>query len=213
MSKVTAPLLSFSGSGQIAKTQVYSSWRGIPYARRYVIPANPRSSGQTETRTVFSYMTQLWKLAGPLLQAPWTAFTKGRPLTNRNAFIGQNVKVLRGEADNDAFIASPGAAGGIVAAGIAAAVAGTEITITLTAPELPDGWAITAGVAVATLQQDPSASSNFQAFEGSDAATPYEITLDVLTAGTYVVAGWFTYSKADGSTAYGPALSTTAVVA
>src|SRR6185295_19057169 len=63
MAKLTAPLLSFEGSGQIARTQVYSTWKGIPYARRYTIPANPRSTSQVQTRSVFSWLNFIWRTA------------------------------------------------------------------------------------------------------------------------------------------------------
>lgn len=50
MAKVTGPLQSFSASGQIAKSIVFGAWKGVNYVRKYVIPANPQSSGQGDQR-------------------------------------------------------------------------------------------------------------------------------------------------------------------
>lgn len=50
MAKVTMPLMSGSASGQIAKGIVFAGWKGIQYVRKYVIPANPMSTGQGDYR-------------------------------------------------------------------------------------------------------------------------------------------------------------------
>jgi len=50
MAKVTGPLMSLSASGKIANTIVFAGWKGVQYARQYVIPANPQSEGQGDQR-------------------------------------------------------------------------------------------------------------------------------------------------------------------
>lgn len=216
MAKTTAPLLSFGGAGQIGKSMVFSKWKGIGYARRYVIPANPNSTGQQATRNVFSYSSAFIKLATASVVEVWTAYAKGKPLTVRNAFMGLNIKALRGQANNDAMVLSNGANGGIAAAGIATGVVSDTITVTLAAPALPTGWAIVEGVAVATLQQDPESYTDATSYEATDNSDPYAPAITVPASGTYVIAGWFKFAK-DGvggtDYAYGPALLTTAVVA
>lgn len=219
MAKTTAPLLSFSGSGQIAKTQVYSSWRGIAYARRYTVPANPRTEQQTETRSTFSFLNAVWKQLAPAAQAPWTLFTKGRPLTNRNALIQQNLRALRGTTADPVttlagIITSPGANAGLAADGIATTDTGThELTVQLTAPALPAGWAITAAHYVAFVQQDAKAPTNTTPFYATNAVAPYLVTIPGIGAATYEATGFFQYTKPDGSTAYSPSLSHAQVVA
>ena len=56
MAKLTGPLLSFGATGQIAKTMVVGTWRGIDYARQYVVPANPRTTAQQANRTRFALL-------------------------------------------------------------------------------------------------------------------------------------------------------------
>lgn len=216
MSKTTAPLLSFGASGQIAKTMVMSRWKGISYARRYVIPANPNSSEQQITRNVFKYTSAFMKLAPAEVVEVWTAFAKGRPLTPRNAFMSSNIKALRAQSDNDALVFSNGANAGLIAAGIATSVASHAISVTLTAPELPTGWTIVEAVAVATLEQDPEAYTDAASFSATDASTPFVPIVNVPDAGTYVIGGWFKFNKGTVDApqyAYGASISTTAVVA
>jgi hypothetical protein len=219
MAKTTAPLLSFGGSGQIAKTQVYSTWRGIKYARRYVVPANPNTEAQQQTRGVFSFLNAVWKLANPELQAPWTLFSKGRPFTNRNAWIQKNLSGLRGTTVTPAttlalMIASPGANAGLAAASFSTADAGSEdITATLVAPTLPSGWTITKQHAIAIKQQAADTGDTYVSYYAFDATTPYAASIDVGAAGTYAVFSWFEYLKPDGSTAYSPSLYAAQVVA
>lgn len=210
MATTTAPLLSFGASGQIAKTQVYSTWRGIPYVRRLVIPANPKSAAQQKTRSVFSYMSLTWKSAATLAQAPWTAFCTGQAFYNRNAFIGQNTKALRAGTTMTGLIGSPGAKGGIPPTLISAVGAAGAATVTFTNPTPPPGWAITANVALAMLQGDPHVMSTAKPVVAAG-TTPFStVTLSGLTAGVYVISAWLVWSKPDGTAAYSPSINTTA---
>jgi hypothetical protein len=213
MAKTTAPLLSFGARGSIAKTAVYASWRGIAYARRHVIPANPKSTAQTLTRDVFATLREMYKRTGSVGRAPWEAFARGRPFTGMNSFVGENLRLLRPEADMDNFLGSPGAGGGLAfPTGVAATGSGTgEVDATLTAPTLPTGWSITNAHALAFRQQAPDAIFPGILVEGSDATAPYEITLAGLGAAqACVVSMWFEYEKPDGNTAYSVAITDTA---
>jgi len=207
MARTTGPLLSLGGSGAIAKTQVYSTWRGLPYARQYVVPANPRTSGQTLTRNVFSFMNAVWKLAPASMQAVWTANAKGRPYTDRNKFIGDNVKLLREETDLSLMVFSPGANGGSAAAALGLAPAAGAIAATLTAPDLPAGWTITMAIFALIADQDPQTGTQPKVTVMTDAMTPFAANFTGLAAGDYVVAGWFQFLKPNGQVAYGASLS------
>lgn len=54
MSKVTAPLFSFTARGALAKSIVYFPWKGVAAVRSYVVPANPNTAAQATQR---GYMT------------------------------------------------------------------------------------------------------------------------------------------------------------
>jgi len=217
MAKVTAPILSMRARGQIGKSQVYASWRGVPYARQLVTPTNPNTSGQQATRGVFSSMQDLWKRLGSLSRDPWTLYAKGKPFTDRNAITSKNVAAMRGQADRQLYVGSPGARGGVAPTAIAAVggAASGEIDVTVTSPPTPTGWTLVSVICSAIEDGDPATLVPSPIAEAENAA-PVEdgdtdVTLTGLTGGTsYVVAAWLEWTKSDGSSAYGASLVTTA---
>lgn len=210
MSRTTAPLLSFGASGQIAKTQVYSTWKGRAYARRYVIPANPNTLDQQETRNTFSWLNNVWKYMPAEALDAWEAYGNASRFTARNGWIKANLSNLRTQSDLANLVMSPSASGGLAAAGISCAATAGGIDVTLTAPSLPTGWTINTATAAAIRQQDPQTGAFYPVAANVDAVAPYVVQLTGLTAGqVYVVGGWFVFNKPDGSLAYGQSLSDT----
>jgi hypothetical protein len=51
MAKVTAPLMSLDASGTVAKTAVFSKWKGRNYVRLHVTPMNPNTTSQKVVRS------------------------------------------------------------------------------------------------------------------------------------------------------------------
>lgn len=210
MSKVRAPLLSWGAGGQIAKTQVYSVWKGRPYVRQYVIPANPNTPGQQLTRNAFKYLNRLWSYLPAGALGAWDLYGNNQRYTARNGWLSVNNGALRTKTDLTDLIMSIGAGSGIIAQGMAVVGGAGTATVTLTAPPLPTGWTITKAWAMAVQSVDPQTSDVYQAVAGSDDAAPYEVALAGLTNGVeYVVGGWFEYLKADGKKAYGISLQDT----
>lgn len=209
MAIVTAPMLSFDARGKIADTLVFSNWRGIPVVRRFVIPANPKTTAQVLTRDIFLALELRWKQGGPLMRAVWDRFATGQKFVGRNSYLGKNIAVLRGDADMADYIGSPGAKGGLPLTSLAVAAASLSLVVTLTAPTPPTGWSIEAVIATALLDQTPEATVGDVIAEGEDAVTPFDtVTLTGLTASVlYQVQGWIRWLKPDGSRAYGPSLT------
>lgn len=213
MSKTTAPLLSFGARGQIAKTAVYSTWRGIPYVRRHVIPANPNTVAQQTTRTTFSMLREMWKLAPTLARAPWDTFATGRQFLGLNAYIGENMRVIRGEMDMQKFIGSPGARGGLPPVSV---VPGTgsgsgEIDVAFTNPSPPSGWTLEAEVAMAFPDQQPGLDFGGPMIVDQADPPSGSITLSGLPPATLcIVAGWLVWTKPNGDTAYSVGVTDTA---
>jgi hypothetical protein len=212
MAKTTAPLLSFGAAGQIAKTAVYATWRGRPYVRRHVIPANPQSASQTETRTLFAWLNSVWKAMGSLGIAPWDRFATGQAFVGRNAFIGQNVAAMKGDTDLANMVFSPGATGGLAPLTFSAANGTGSSVCTFTTPTPPSGWTLQAVIAMAVEEQNPQSGILFTTTAGEDTTDPKDTVTLTLSAGTYRIGGWTRWAKADGSIAYGPSLSDSAVV-
>jgi len=208
MATVTAPLLSFGASGQIAKSQVYSTWKGRPYVRRYVTPANPQSVDQMLTRDLFAWLNSTWKVAPEDFRAAWTAAAKGQVLTDRNLYLKKNIPILRGNSVLTGFMMSPGAKGGL--SGVVAVTPGDDLfTVVGTPPDpLPAGWSVTRFIAAAIRAQSPSTGVLYDIVTGDDDTDPYSVALTGLVSAThYLVGGWFEYQKSALATdlAYGPA--------
>lgn len=210
MAKTTAPLLSFGASGAIAKTQVYSSWKGIPYARRYVVPANPNSLAQQDTRSIFKWLSQVYRYMPAAAVAAWQLAANSRQMTDRNLFVKNNLTNLRAGVDLSTFVFAPSANGGLPAAAIALTPGVGQITVALTAPSLPSGWTITEAIAVAVRSQDPHSGVLYTMFSGVDATSPYSIVLTGLGAHSYEVGGFFEYADDAGNPAYGVSISNSA---
>lgn len=211
MARTVAPLLSFEGSGQIAQTQVYASWKGRPYVRRYTVPSNPQTAEQTLTRNTFSFLTNVWKYWPGSAVAAWQLYADSLRITDRNAFLKQNLSPLREETDLLNMVMSPSARSGIAAAAMVLTPGNDQITATLTAPSLPTGWTITAAWAAAVENQNPQADAFYVVTAATDASAPYAPVITGLKDATeYLVGGWFQYLRPDGLAAYGASLQDTA---
>jgi len=212
MARTVAPLLSFEASGQIAGTQVYASWKGRPYVRRYTIPANPNSAGQQLTRNTFKWLNNVWKFMPGSAIAGWQLYADSSRITDRNAFLKINNGPLRSETDLTNMIISPSARSGLIAAAMVATPAAGQVTVDLTAPTLPTGWTVTQAYAAAIKDQDPQTEAEYVVTAGVDAAAPWSIVLSGLDAADYLVGGWFQFTRPDGSFAYGQSLQGFATV-
>lgn len=201
MAKVTGPLLSFGATGQIGKAQVYASWKGVQYARRHVIPANPNSSDQVLTRSVFSWLQAEWKNLPASLSAPWTTFAKGKPLTNRNAFTKSNLHALRAASDIQDLILSPSTGGAPAFTGFSAAGGVGKITVSADDPDVPTGWTLTKWWAAALADGDPHSYAAVVPVVGSQATTVFTVDLTV-PAGDYVGVGFYEYADANSVAQY-----------
>lgn len=207
MAKTTAPLFGFGASGSLAKSIVFARWRGVGYARRHVIPANPKTTGQVLTRDIFSNLETRWKQGGPLVRAPWDRFATGQKFVGRNSYIGKNIAILRGDADMVQYIGSPGAKGGLPPTSMNVVAGSTQLTVDVTEPALPTGWTIQAAVVTALIDQTPEATVADIIEEGEDLTTTYQVVLTGLSVVLYQVQAWLRWVKPDGSIAYGPSIA------
>lgn len=100
MAKLTAPLFSFNARGQLAKTLVYSGWKGIDDVRSYVVPANPRSASQQTQRGYFTNMVDMWHTLGLTADdvSAWNRYatTLPRPQSGFNAFAAAGINLQVG---------------------------------------------------------------------------------------------------------------------
>lgn len=91
MAKLRNGLLG-KASGKVGGL-VTANWKGINYAREYVIPANPRSSAQTTRRTVFSHLIFIGRqIKSTFIDTFWNTLYKGKNTTGFAQFTGYNQK-------------------------------------------------------------------------------------------------------------------------
>jgi hypothetical protein len=213
MPKVSAPLLSFDARGQIGKAQVYSSWKGIAYARRYTIPANPNTLSQQQSRSAWRMLNDIWRYAPPAFVAPWNAYAQGKPLTGRNKFFSENQRVFAakpGPEDISGLMFSPGARGGVPGQNVDVTAGVGTLTVEQDIPPAPQGWTILASVAVAIPQQVPGDPFPGIEFADRETADPGTNVLEGLESGTeYVVGTFLEWTRPDGLIAYSISLNAT----
>lgn len=207
MATVTGGLMSLSASGTIADTLTYSRWKGIPYVRQRIIPANPRSVDQTDTRQVFAFLQNLYKRFPAIASEPWIAAAVGNPMTPMNVFMKSNLSGLRGETDLANLVMSPGNAGGLPPVSMIVTPGSGSITLAVTAPTPPAGWTLTAAQGMAVLDQDPHAAVLAAPVAAEDLTSTYSLVLSGLTTGEdYQVGAWLKWLTSTGKTAYSIAL-------
>lgn len=211
MSKTIAPLLSFGAGGQLARTAVYASWKGIPYVRRYTVPANPRTTRQTVTRSIFKNLQHMFLIAPPGLKEPFLANAAGKPYTANNKFTSINIAGLDTETpptDWSFFQGSPGAKGGLPPTSLVITPGDDQLSAAVGAPQVPDGWTIAAAQGVAFLDGDPQAPFEGQiTFEDDETSTYALVFTGLASAADYVVSAWLKWNRPDGTFAYSTSLT------
>lgn len=208
MAKLTGALFSLTASGTIADAITYGKWKGIPYARQRVVPANPRSLEQTSTRQVFTFIGDVYKRMPAIGREPWIQAVVGRPLTAQNLIMSKNVGLIRSETDLAFFLFSPGALGGLPPQDITVTPGNDQLTIECTAPTAPAGWSITAMQATALANRDPHLALVEPPHCVEDLTAPYSVVMSGLTTvQEYIVGVWLKWLTDTGATAYSTALS------
>ena len=90
MVKVAAPMLSLEASGTIANSMTFSKWKGRPYVRTRVTPANPRTPKQMGIRAVMAFLARQWANLTDAQQSTWEEKAKQTNVSPFNAFAGTN---------------------------------------------------------------------------------------------------------------------------
>ena len=79
MAKLKAPLMSLGAAGALGKALVFFGWKGLDVVREYVVPANPKTSGQTTQRgyltEVVDYIHSAQADAAPLDETDTSAYS------------------------------------------------------------------------------------------------------------------------------------------
>ena len=95
MVKLAGPLFSLEASGQLGDALVFSKWKGRPYAREKVTPANPRSGGQVGVRSMLKFLSQFWASLDTATQGDWAARAEDMVVSPFNAYVSYNQRRWR----------------------------------------------------------------------------------------------------------------------
>lgn len=142
MVKVSGPAFSLNASGSLAGTLVFSNWKGRAYVRSLVIPANPKSGGQTGMRAMFRFLAQAWATLDAGEQSSWETRAGQKIVSEFNAFMSYNQLRWRNftapsKDDPAAATASPATLGSLsLALGV------RSITATQAVSTANDGWGV-----------------------------------------------------------------------
>lgn len=94
MARVIFSALLSGASGKIGDV-VASRWKGIPYFRRRVIPANPQSGDQCKQRHILKVALLLWQSIKASAKAPWDHAVSAEPISGYNDFMDKCIAALK----------------------------------------------------------------------------------------------------------------------
>jgi len=92
MAVLKGPGLSIDASGKFADTLVFSKWKGINYARRWLKPHNPRTDAQRAQRHELATAVFAWQQLDTATQESWNVAAKGLAMSGFNYYVQQYIK-------------------------------------------------------------------------------------------------------------------------
>lgn len=90
MATTKAPLFGLDASGSLAKSIVFSKWKGRTYVRRHSVPSNPQSPLQVSMRAAFKFLTQSYAGLTAGEKAAWEAIAAEKQTTGLNEYVSFN---------------------------------------------------------------------------------------------------------------------------
>ena len=91
MATVQGPLMSMEASGTIGKTITFAKWKGRPYVRNRVVPANPKSAGQLGIQAMMKFLGTAWKSIGASPQASYDTAAASKSISAFNEYMSENM--------------------------------------------------------------------------------------------------------------------------
>jgi len=142
MVKVLGPMMSFEASGTIGDIATFARWKGRPYVRQRVVPANPKSALQVATRAMLRFLSQAWEAIGSTPKGSWDDLAAASQISPFNAYIGRNQSRFREfQAPSQTYPADE--TGDLPVATLDSAVGGPSyMDLTFTITTLNDVWGV-----------------------------------------------------------------------
>jgi len=83
-------MMSLGASGKLGGALVFAKWKGRPYVRTLVRPANPKSGGQIGVRAMFKFLSQKWAGLTDGNRATWEDYADQLVVSPFNAYVSRN---------------------------------------------------------------------------------------------------------------------------
>ncbi len=90
MVKLRGPMMSLAASGSLGKKLTFGKALGRPYARRLVIPGNPKTGGQISIRQMIKFLSQQWAGQSSVAQQSWQALADSNKIAPYHAYCKIN---------------------------------------------------------------------------------------------------------------------------
>jgi len=91
MATVTGPLMSVDASGKFGGAMVFSKWKGRNYARKLVIPANPKAAKQVGVRAMMTFLAKAWAALSAGIKDDYDELATANQVSPFNAYVGVNL--------------------------------------------------------------------------------------------------------------------------
>ena len=108
MATTTAPLFGLDASGSLAKSIVFSKWKGRTYVRRHAIPSNPKSGLQVGMRSMLKFVTQNYASLSATIKGHWATAAKSSNITALNEQVRKcqvNARINKGAIQDPTAVA------------------------------------------------------------------------------------------------------------
>ena len=184
MATLKGPLMSMEASGSVAGQLTFAKWKGRPYVRSLVVPANPKSKSQTATRSMMRFLTQAWAALNTVAQGSWKTLADSMSFSPFNAFVQANMKVwTQLDSPSQATPAAKAHTAGVLGNESAAGGVG-QLTGALTITTLNQNWGV---IIYADTSAITPARSQARLVLPAGTAKTYQFSLTGLNPGTYHV--------------------------
>lgn len=183
MVKVQGPMMSFAASGTLADTAVFSSWKGRPYVRNRVVPANPKTAAQIGVRASLAYLSRAWSNLSTASQNSWKDDADAGQISPFNQFVKHNQTRWRNyQFPQQQSGATEGGTSPTLGT-MTAQVEGRQVTLTVPVSARNDGW--TLSIHVSQTNGFADNFNNAKALVEIPSSGAAAVTLGPLDPGTY----------------------------
>jgi hypothetical protein len=84
--------MSVDASGKFGGSMVFSKWKGRNYARKLVVPANPKAAKQTGVRAMLTFLAKNWAALSAGIKDDYDTLAAAAQISAFNAYVGANLE-------------------------------------------------------------------------------------------------------------------------